>query len=273
MSSPPLSFTNQDLRRRSFRHQKLQRARFDHCDLRGCDFYRADLRGAQFSHCRVGPRPLQWAIAIILILPLAALLFHAVSSLIFAAMGTLPGQTAWSYILALYGALALATIGTGLRTATRSAWLMLLGRALTGTAIAALLGFFYGGRLTDNNVTFAVLGAAGLGVFGLLAAIRLRTMLMQAGWSILGAIAAYGLAFLLWTNGSSLLTTGQWFEGIVWCLGSGGCILITLSNLTHAGRWLRRSTTTSFWRANLIGCKFIETDVTHCDLTNAVRRP
>ncbi|MGD1929477.1 MAG: pentapeptide repeat-containing protein [Leptolyngbyaceae cyanobacterium] len=48
MVLPPLSFINQDLRRRSFRLETLQNAHFVDCDLRGCDFYQADLRGATF---------------------------------------------------------------------------------------------------------------------------------------------------------------------------------------------------------------------------------
>ncbi|MEM6839116.1 MAG: pentapeptide repeat-containing protein [Cyanobacteria bacterium P01_C01_bin.120] len=263
----PPSFINQDLRRQSFRQQDLQNAYFEQCDLRGCDFGQANLGKAQFVHCRMGVAG-KWSIALVPLVFMAALLFHALSSLLFASLGTLPGQAAWAYVKVLTQVLAIATLAAGIQPLP---WpLAKVARAVLGAAISALMGFFYIGSGTNNNPTWAVGGAIASGLLGMAVAWRWRTRL-DAIFAILGAIAAYGLAFWLWTDSSSLLTTGRWLSG----LKAAPIVLIslgiTLQNLAYCQRSLRRSAQTSFRRANLTHCRFVETDVTHCDLTDITR--
>ena len=94
---------------------------------------------------------------------------------------------------------------------------------------------------------------------------------MDAICGILGAIAAYGYAFWTWTIGSSLFTTGHGTLGLAWAAIALVAIGITLRSLWHGGRSLQRFSVTSFRSANLTGCTFPKTDVTHCDLTDAIR--
>ncbi|NEQ42661.1 MAG: hypothetical protein F6K00_03495 [Leptolyngbya sp. SIOISBB] len=266
--SPPLSFINQDLRCQSFRGRSLQHAQFQQCDLRGCDFLQADLRGAKFENCRVGTQG-TGAILLCLIGPLAVLLFHAVSSLVFASMGTQPGAAAWTYVQILTMVLVIATLSAGLQTLS---WpCAKVARLMLGIAITALMGFFYVGSWADNSANFAIGGAIVLGSLGGILTWRWQTPLMEAICGILGAIAAYGYAFWTWTTGSSLFTTGHWLPGFFWAVIALIAIGITLRSLWHGGRSLQRFSATSFRNANLTGCSFPNTDITHCDLTDAIR--
>ncbi|MEL6402531.1 MAG: pentapeptide repeat-containing protein [Cyanobacteria bacterium J06626_4] len=270
MVSPPPSFINQDLRRRSFRRQTLQNAHFADCDLRGCDFSQADLRGATFFRCRTGYLAQRWAIAGLVLALLGVLMFHAVSSLVFGALGTLPGQAAWPYIVALYIALAIAAVGTFLR---RLSWrITVLAQPLAGLAIAALMGFFYGGRLTDNDPTFALVGAISGGLLGGLMTLIIRTSPVAAIVGLLGAIAAYGLAFLLWVSGSNLFTTGTWGRGLTIAAVAVVLVGVTLGNLMDGMRSLKSHAATSFRQADLRNCTFSDTHIKDCDFTQAMRR-
>ncbi|MEM6436879.1 MAG: pentapeptide repeat-containing protein [Cyanobacteria bacterium P01_D01_bin.115] len=270
MVSPPPSFINQDLRQRSFRQQTLQNAHFADCDLQGCDFSQADLRGATFVRCRTGYLAQRWAIAGLLLALLGALMFHAVSSLVFGTLGTLPGQAAWPYVVALHIALAIAAVGTFLR---RLSWrITVLAQPLAGLAIAALMGFFYGGRLTDNNPTWALVGAISCGLLGGLIARLILTPLVASIVGLLGAIAAYGLAFLLWVSGSNLFTTGTWVSGLVIAAVAVVFVGVTFGNLWDGGRSLKSHAATSFRQADLRNCTFSATPVTDCDFTHAIRR-
>lgn len=264
----PLSFINQDLRRQRFRGRSLQHAQFQQCDLRGCDFFQADLQGAKFENCRVGRRG-TWAIVLFLIVPLAVLLFHAVSSLLFASLGTLPGDPAWAYVRILSTVLMVATLSAGVQTLP---WpLAKVARLTLGIAVAVLMGFFYVGRWADNSVTFAIGGAIALGLLGGILTWRWQISAVEAILEILGAIAAYGYAFWTWTTGSSLFTTGNWLLGLVWAAIALVAMGITLQSLWQGGRSLQHCARTSFRRANLRGCTFLAMDMTYCDLTDAIR--
>ncbi|MEM9503753.1 MAG: pentapeptide repeat-containing protein [Cyanobacteria bacterium P01_E01_bin.43] len=270
MVSPPPSFINQDLRQRSFRQQTLQNAHFADCDLRGCDFSQADLRGATFLRCRTGYLPQRWAIASPLLALFVVLMFHAVSSLVFGALGTLPGQAAWPYVVALYIALAIASVSTFLQ---RLSWrVAVLAQPLAGLAIAALMGFFYGGRLTGNNPTVALVGAIIGGLLGSLVTRLIRTPLMASIVGLLGAIAAYGLAFLLWVSGSNLFTTGTWGRGLAIAAVAVVLVGVTFGNLLDGVRSLKSHAATSFRQADLRNCTFSDTPVTGCDVTRVIRR-
>ncbi|MEM1293690.1 MAG: pentapeptide repeat-containing protein [Cyanobacteria bacterium P01_H01_bin.162] len=266
--SPTLRFINRDLRLQSFRGRSLQNAQFQQCDLRGCDFFQADLRGAKFEDCRVGPQD-TWAITLSLTGPFAGFLFHAVSSLIFAAMGTRPGDPAGVYVQILTTVLAISTLSAGLQTGPGP--FVKVARITLGIAVAALMGFFYVGSWADNSAAFAIAGASVWGLLGGLLTWRWQTPAVDASLGMCGAVAAYGYAFWTWTTGSHLVTTGNWPSGLAWAAIALLAIGITLRSLWHGGRALRRFSATSFRNANLTGCTFSYTDVTHCDLTNAIR--
>ena len=265
---PPVQFIHQDLRRQTFRGQPLSGAYFEGCDLRGCDFSRADLQAARFVNCRVGVSP-RWAIALVPILILAGLMIHAVSTLVFGALGILPGAPAWPYVKTLYIVLAIAMLSAGWQTLP---WPLVRGtRVALSTAVAALMGFFYAGRVANNDPMVAIAGAIALGLLGLGLGWRIRALWLDASLGALGAIAAYGCTVSAWTHGSSVFTSSLWAPGVGWgaiaLLGIG----VTLRSLGHGGRSLWQFATTSFRHATLTDCRFIGTDMTHCDLTHTIR--
>lgn len=276
-----LKFINQDLRRRSFDRQPLQEAVFSHCDLRGCNFHQADLQGASFVACRLGPAPQRWTIAVLTLCIFAGLSGHAVSSMLFGALGTLAGDPAWPYVRALYGALEIAAVGVGAGVFAQSgktmfsmlgfrsvAWIVPGAHCLTGLATGALLGFFYGGSFTDNNPVVAVVSAVisglmGIGLAGIAEYRQIR--LIPAGLQLMGAICTYGLAFGLWTIASAALTTGALLPGLGWGAIALGCVGIALKAIGWGVQALWLGCTTSFRQANLTGCTFMQTSLKNCD--------
>ncbi len=267
---PPYArqFINQDLRQHSFRRQNLQQALFLGCDLRGCHFQWADLRGATFKNCRTGYSSVRLAIITALLIGLAVLMFHAVSSMVFGAMGTLPGQPAWPYVLALYIVLAIVAMGSGMQAFKTSP--AAVARLCTASATAALIGFFYGGSLMNNNPTSAVVGAVILGVLGLLIAGRGRTTLVAASLTLLSAIATYGFTWVLWTAASDYLTTGHWHQGLILGVLAAFSLGITLKSLINSSRLASSWAGTSFRGANLTDCGFIITSLKVCDLAEVI---
>ena len=179
-------------------------------------------------------------------------------------MGTLADNPAWPYVITLYGVLGLATGSAGWQSLSeRRRGLALL---LTGVSTGALMGFFYGGRLTDDNPQVAIAGAMLLGMLGLIAAWKAPPALSRTLLGTLGAIAAYGFAFLLWTDGSSLVTTGSWVLGLIRMALALVAIGITVRSLRASWAGLKTYGTTSFRETDLTACRFIDTALTHCDM-------
>ncbi|MEM0979412.1 MAG: pentapeptide repeat-containing protein [Cyanobacteria bacterium P01_H01_bin.58] len=261
-------FVKQVLHQRSFHRQDLRGALFSECDLRGCNFQAANLQGATFDTCRVGIAPQRLAIALIIVVLGALTMFHAVSTMLLGSIGTLPGNAAWPYVLALYIALAVAGTNAGLQTLQQP--LAHPASLLTGGATGALLGFFYGGIWTDNNPTVAVISAVGVSFLGMLIVQRWFTSLSTTILGMLGAIAAYGLAFGLWTTASSYLTTGNWGWGLTWGWIAFVYLGVALRSGGYSLRSLHQFATTSFRKANLTDCTFTQTDWRQCDLGEAI---
>lgn len=256
----PVNFTHKNLRGRNFRNQQLEKAYFAGCDLRGCDFFRANLRGALFTGCRTGYSPEKLTIGAVTLILATGLMFHAVSSFVFGAVGILPNHPAWLYVLALYVTLGLATLGTGWQSVSMTG--ERFACILTGITTGALMGFFYGGQWTDNNPQIAIGGATLIGGVGLMVASRRHRALSRAVLGGMGAIAAYGFTFLLWAEGSSLVTTGTWGRGLGLMLIALTGIGVTLRSITCSWRWLKTYGHTSFRQADLTACTFIDTDLT-----------
>lgn len=261
-------FRQKALCQRSFQRQDLRGVVFWGCDLRGCRFQEADLRAGVFENCQVGIAPRRFVITLIVLLLGALVMFHAVSTMLLSSIGTLPGSAAWPYVLALYVALAIAASGSGLQTLQLP--VAHLAECFTGGATGALIGFFYGGTWTGNNSIVATISAVGMGFLGLLIAHQGDSPLIAAILGTLGAIAAYGLTFGLWTVASSYLTTGGWGLGLAWGLVAVFYLGVTVISGGYSVRSLRQFATTSFRKANLTNCTFIQTDLSQCDLRDSI---
>ncbi|NER84781.1 MAG: pentapeptide repeat-containing protein [Leptolyngbya sp. SIO1D8] len=261
-------FSNQDLRQHSFRLQDLQQATFVDCDLRGCNFQGANLTGATFIACRVGYSRQQLAISAILLVSAVMLMLHAISSMVFGALGQLPGRPAWPYVVALYIALAIAATSTGIQTIpfcyTRPF------QRLMGASVGALVGFFYGGVLTEENLISAIVSAVFLGILGLWLTWRVHQTRMMALLTLMGAIATYGFAFVLGTTASDHLTIGLWGWGLVWAGLSIFYIGVTIRSVVVGWQLIQYSAVTSFRSANLTQCHFQKMDIRCCDTSEAI---
>lgn len=268
-TSPPVKFSHQDLSRQAFRGQSLQGATFDHCNLRGGNFQGADLQGARFIACHMGYSLRRWAIAAGLMVGVGGLQLYAVSMMVLGGLGVLPGAAAWPYIVVLKVVLAIATASAAFYT-TRFSRSRPIG-SLIGLANGALGGFFYSGIVTDENPLAAICGAVLFGMGGAWMAYRFHGRhLPRALGLTAGAIAAYGFAFSLWTTASSYLTVGLWGWGIPWAVLSLISVGITLRCTVKAIASARDAAGTSFCRANLTGCRFIETDLRQCSFEGAI---
>ncbi len=216
-------FSHQDWRDRSFRRRDLRQANFEGADLRGCDFRDAQLEGAIFINAKLGCTRRQILIVAGAITILLGLAIQAFSQMTFGALGVTHDDPAFPLAIILWLNLALAGATTALQHSIQYPQILRQGSywvSLTATCI--FIGFFYGAALTENNLIGAIASAMGLTVAGLVMSDRWRPRWLMAGFTFVGAIAAYGFCFTTGTMASSAITTQHYGLGIVW---TGGCLL------------------------------------------------
>jgi uncharacterized protein YjbI with pentapeptide repeats len=259
------NFANQDLRNRSFRGQVLNYADFSGSDLRGCDFSRASLVGATFDRARLGASGRQWATLGTIALVTALLMGHAVSQMVFGAMGQTPAEPAWNYVVALYISLGIAgTIGF---VPLKPPSIRKLLQLLAATASGALLGFFYGGSTTGDNPQVAVAAAlAG----GLAANFSLRWRAGRMALTIAAAVAAYGFAFLMGTTALAYLAALRPLAGFSLSLLTLIYLWLTLKAFVLASAEIRQFPGTSFRAADLTHASFANVDLKHADFKGGI---
>lgn len=134
------------------------------------------------------------------------LTFHVVSTLLLAVIGLAPSSARWELLLAFAGVLAIAGAAVSLQSyVSKPPYQTWLG-IVSGGASGAVLGFFTGGQLGDQQALWAAVGLAIGGT--LLAAIagwayRERVDTVQPSWAgfwggaiaLISGLCAYGLAF------------------------------------------------------------------------------
>jgi hypothetical protein len=260
------NFARQDLRNRSFRGQVLNSADFTGSDLRGCDFSRSSLVGATFERARLGSSRRQRATLGTIALLMALLMGHAVSQMVFGAMGQTPAEPAWSYVVALYISLGIAgSIGLyPLKPAVIGKLLPLL----SVTASGALLGFFYGGSATKNNPQVAIVAA----IIGTLLApgSTLRWRTGKIAFTSAATVAAYGFAFLMGTTVLAYLVAFRLLEGFSLGLVTLAYLWLTLKALILAVHQIRQFPGTCFRSANLTDASFVDVDLRQADFKGAI---
>lgn len=202
-----LNAAGQDLRDRSFRGQHLDGADFRGADLRGCDFSGASLRRADFRQVRLGVTPRQVIRVLLVAGGVAGLLADALSHLVFGALGRTPAEAGWAFVVALYLSVGVAGLGMAYGLAKPVA------QVVTGGLAGALVGFFWGGSLTQNNPAIAVAIASIVGGVLAIASYRQRHPLGQMAIAIARALTGYAFAFLVWAWALAWLTTGHWLLG------------------------------------------------------------
>lgn len=270
-SSSSLNFANQDLRNRSFKGQNLNGADFSGCDLRGCNFNYALLQGANFERVKTGQTLRQSIPSVVLAMVVALISADAFSQMIFGLLGRTPAEGGWSFVIALGVSLAISGTFSGLRVMMRPKSLMRrIATIVSGAASAALLGFFYGGSTTDNNVQFAIAGAVLGGVLMALICWRVRHPLVAVAVAAAGAVAGYGFAFFTGATAIAYLSAQNFVWGVFWGALSLGYIGLTMNSLILAVREIRHGCGTSFRRADLTNAKFDRAMLQNTDFSGAV---
>lgn len=267
-----LNFAHQDLRNRCFRRQPLNGADFRGADIRGCDFSQAQLVGANFTNAKAGQSRQQMVRSVGLVIIVAGMMAHPVSQLLFGVMGQVPGSAAWGFVPALYISLGIAGGLSGvsrcLKPRSRA------GRVanwLSGVVSSALVGFFYGGSLTGNNATMAIIAAVGLGGLMAIGRLQKQTAIGDAIVTTAGAVAAYGFAFLVYTHALTGLHIQQVGWGSLFAVLSLFYLWLTLNSLVLTYQQLRQVPGTSFRHANLTHARFESAQLNNTDFTEALR--
>lgn len=169
-------------------------------------------------------------LAAIAIAPVAAIItIKAVSVMMFASLGA-SSTGKLSYVLVLQ--IVLATIGIcGYLSISvnLNSNLSQPTFTLSSTLGGVLLGFYYGGSYTDNNLQYAVLGAIASGMLFCLGAV-FRPSLMRTATAFISSICAYGFALMAGIRGINLIAAAQLTLGVVWLAVSLIYIALTVSN-------------------------------------------
>lgn len=269
----PLNFSNRDLRNRSFKGKSLNGADFSGADIRGCDFHHAQLVAANFERVRAGQTSRQLLPPLLIAGILALLAANGSARLIFAALGQTPAQASWVSVVVLHIFLGVAGAGA-------ASWGLLgldsragrLGMDLSGLCSGALTAFFYAGSAADNHSQAAIAGAvAGAGLVGILRLIDRRPTALAI--LAMGAVAAYGFAFLIWTVAITCLNTQRYGWGLGLGAFSLGYVWFAVCSLRAISPAISQLIGTSFRGADLTNARFDQANLKNTDFARATGRP
>lgn len=175
-----------------------------------------------------------FTIAIVLIVSILAL--DAITTMLFGSLGKTPESSDWNYILALY--IFLASLGAislvaNLEKSKLKVFQILqaIAKILSVTLSCALIGFYYGGSLTNNNLQVAIFAALALAVLGTILSLRQNQMIFAAVNPV-PIISAYGFAYYAGTKAIALFYGSRLLGGILWGLICLAYLGVTMVNIT-----------------------------------------
>ncbi|MDJ0576616.1 MAG: hypothetical protein QNJ65_15785 [Xenococcaceae cyanobacterium MO_234.B1] len=172
---------------------------------------------------------------IIVAVLVSILAFDAIANMVLGSLGKTPETSEWNYILILY--IFLATIGVIAVASNIKTQLKLFNRfqplvpILSATLNCALLGFYYGGSMTNNNPQVGIITAIALGMIGTILSLKQQQIIIILTAPI-ATIAAYGFAFYAGTNAIALFNVSKLLGGILWGIICLIYIGITITNLS-----------------------------------------
>ena len=169
---------------------------------------------------------LQSVIKIILTIFLSILAIDAVATMVFGSLGNTSESAEWNYILILY--VFLAVLGASV-TVYRFTKIQFIITILLPILSLALLGFYYGGSLTNNNSQIAIITALISGTIGVFISIKKNKIILEIITPV-ATIAAYGFAFYAGTNAIALFTVSRLFSAILWSIACLIYINLTVTN-------------------------------------------
>jgi hypothetical protein len=257
MDSDRLNFCHQNLQSHSFSRLQLNDANFSGADVRGCDFSYAQLQRANFIGAKFGQIPRVFIGLRITGLIILLIVFPAISQMGFGVLGNTPETPTWSYIVALVISLAISGIGASLRRIFID--LPILERVITtfsGIASAALIGFYYGGSLQNNNPQFAAISALIASITMAILCLKSRSYWILVMISVAGFICSYALTFLVSSVAFAHLSTQNYVIGGIWGILTVVLLGLTMRSLNLASREITTNGITKFKGANLDNAKF-----------------
>lgn len=266
-----LDFSNRDLRNRSFRGRNLSGADFRGSDIRGCDFGHAQLVGASFERARTGQTRRQVFLPLVVAGVFALALAYGLSQMVFGALGQTPEQSAWMSVVMLHIFSGVAGVGSASRALFGWGVIGRAGIYLSGVCSAALAGFFYLGSYFDQSLEAAIAGAvAGAGLAVVLSLVAKKPMGVIT--PAMGAIAAYGFSFLVWTAAIAHLSARQYIWGV--CLSALSLVYVwfAICSLQAVGLGVSQLIGTSFRGANLTNAQFDQGNLKNTDFSQAIGR-
>jgi hypothetical protein len=255
----PLNFANQDLRNRSFQRQNLIGADFSGSDIRGCDFSYALLRGANFKQVKAGQTVEHLILIVSVAVVVAIATFHAVSQLIFSAVGVTPEEPAWVYTLALFFSLGLVGASSAIRGITSNKSIIKrIATAVSGATSAALLALFYlhGNAATLKNPQSAVMTLVFVAIVIAVVGFCSTRGLVAVAVGVAGAVATYGFTFLVVAVASAYLSTQNYVWGLLWSIVALGAIALLMIALKQSVKEITSTFATSFRGADITDANF-----------------
>lgn len=256
-----------NLQNRSFRGQDLTGADFSGANLRGCDFQGAILRGANLQGVELGRSRRQW-LSLSLAIAISFLTTgHAVTRLIFSALGQ-PILGRFGVLVMVLHAVLMVT-GLGILAWPRSPRLAIgVGSSCSG----ALLGFFYGGSAFGEALVPASLGA----MIGAAIGYGLNRWWPHSSGSVAlitaSVMVSSGAVFLLGTTAIAGIT-GQHWVGIVFSGLTLGYAILTWWWSLCLGDRIDTFGGTSFRNADLTDVVFAPSHVGRVTFTGAIEPP
>ncbi|MGB3787902.1 MAG: hypothetical protein WA949_07825 [Phormidesmis sp.] len=171
--------------------------------------------------------------------------FHALSVLMFAVLGLVPSSPNWSKGLILAGVLAIASTTVCLQSLTTQQSLYRLLGTISSIASGAILGVFVSGRISEQQLSWVVVGLTIGGLlFGAVAFWSYGVRKSESRRLVGGAIAlinglcAYTLAFGLGTWFFAALTVNSWILSGILGIATSLSLLATRRSLTVFVRWV-----------------------------------
>jgi Pentapeptide repeats (8 copies) len=257
MDSDRLNFCHQNLQSHSFSGLQLNDANFGGADVRGCDFSHAQLQRANFIGAKFGQIPRVFIGLRITGLIILLITFPAISQMGFGVLGNTPETPTWSYIVALVISLAISGLGASFRrTFVDLPILERIITALSGTASAALIGFYYGGIIQNNNPQFAAISAFVASIFAAILCLKLRNYWILVMISVAGFICGYALSFIISSVAFAYLSTQNYIIGGIWGIVTVVLLSLTMRSLNLAIREITTNGITKFRGANIENAKF-----------------
>jgi hypothetical protein len=154
---------------------------------------------------------------------------NAISPMLFGSLGKTPDSSGWNYVIILNITLsAIAPLIVISRAKLKFKLINYLAEKIAFILCVALLGFYYGGIVTNNNPQVASLSAIASSI--ITGIIYQKNQFIVIAILSIATVATYSFALLAGTMAISLLSASRFILGILWSAISLIYIGLTIFN-------------------------------------------